>query len=95
MSRLDDAYRQYDKAIKELVAASDEAAQTEDTWIVSHYLTVVGQQRFTDAGPVESVESLFLPFNGPLTYSLDGLAARLPGLIDSIDYADAECAEGD
>ena len=88
MSRLDNAYQQMDKAVKELVAAS---AETAETWIVSHYLTVVGQQRYTDAGPVESVESLYLPFNGSLTYSLDGLAGKLPGLIESIDYAD--CTE--
>ena len=93
MSRLDNAYQHYDQAIKELIAASEEAAGTQESWIVSHYATVVGQQRFTDEGPPETVETLILPFNGPLTYMLKGLILEIPELVESISYADAECTE--
>lgn len=88
--RLDSAYENFDAALKELVAANEEEEGTEDNWIVSHYATIVGQQRFGEFG-VDSAHSMLLPFGGALTYSLEGLLGKVPALVASLDEVEAEC----
>ncbi|MEU2002050.1 hypothetical protein ACH47B_13260 [Rhodococcus sp. NPDC019627] len=88
--RLDAAYEAFDAALKELVAANEEDQGTEEAWVVSHYATVVGQQRFGDFG-VESAQTLLLPFGGVVTYSLEGLLGKVPELIASLNEVEAEC----
>ncbi|MBS3692602.1 DUF7213 family protein [Rhodococcus qingshengii] len=88
--RLTRAYEQLDAAINELTTAADEAEGTRESWIVSHYALVVGQQRFTDEGTVDSTQYLALPFGGPLTYSIKGLLSEIPELIGQTEEADLE-----
>lgn len=88
--RLHAAYEAFDVALKELVAANEEEQGTEDSWVVSHYATVVGQQRYGEFG-VESAHSLVLPFGGGLTYSVEGLLGKVPALIASLEDVEAEC----
>jgi hypothetical protein len=88
--RLDAAYEAFDAALKELVAANEEEQGTEDAWVVSHYVTVVGQQRFGEFG-VDSAHSMLLPFGGGLTYSLEGLLGKVPALVASLETEEAEC----
>lgn len=86
MTRLSEAYEAHDKAIRELVAASEESRGTNQEWTVSHYVTVIGQQRFTDDGVIESDSSLYTPQGGPLTYSLKGLLAEVEELVDISEH---------
>lgn len=86
MSRLSEAYAAHDKAIRELVAASEESRGTNQEWTVSHYVTVIGQQRFTEDGVIESDSSLYTPHGGPLTYSLKGLILEIDELVDISEH---------
>ena len=87
--RVDTAYQRLDVAVKELVAALEESSGTEEAWVVSHYLTVVGQQRFGDFG-VESAAQLLLPFGGQMTYPLKGLMAEVPGLVEQSETVEVD-----
>ncbi|MDF3316456.1 hypothetical protein [Rhodococcus sp. C3V] len=88
--RLDQAYQQLDAAIKELTAAADETTGTQESWIVSHYADIVGHQRFTDTGTLQSTASLILPHGGDITYSLEGLLGKIPELTGQAEEADLE-----
>lgn len=87
--RVDTAYEKLDAAVKELVASLEEANETEEAWVVSHYMTVVGQQRFGEFG-VESAAQLLLPFGGVMTYPLKGLLSEFPGLVEQSEAVEVD-----
>lgn len=85
MTRLSDAYAGLDAAVRELLAAADEADETSDDWTVTDYLLFVGQTRITPGGALESDVSMFTPFAGGYTYQLKGLLAEFNLELDAQD----------
>lgn len=77
--RLEQAYAKFDVALRELVAASDEASGTEDGWLVTDYVTVVGQQLFRGGQRVDSCPSVLFPFGSQPSWVTHGLL----GAVDS------------
>lgn len=96
MTRLSDAYASLDAAVRELLAAADEADGAAEDWTVTDYLLFAGQSRITPGGGLESDHSMFTPFAGDYTYQLKGLLAEFDLKLDVHDlYEDSDSDMGD